>query len=313
MDINQLLASASELGVSDVYILPRQGDFELSFHVDGHLEPVERLPSEAALRLIAAIKYRASMSISEGRRPQLGRFAFQNLWVRVSTVGDFLDRETVVLRLIYGEDQAQRWLVPQQFDELQASLPAAGLFLIAGPTGSGKTSTLYRILANLATEKMVLTIEDPVEVSHPEFVQLQVNEAAGITYTELIKVALRHRPEVLLIGEIRDRPTAQAAIQAALSGHLVLSTVHALSATEVPTRLQELGVDAGQLRAALQGVVYQRLLPIQAGGVAALADFWFKKQDRPVPSAWQAGLEAAYQKGVISAQTYQKYQKDETA
>ncbi|GMA69471.1 secretion protein E [Leuconostoc litchii] len=309
MKIEQLLDQAIEEQVSDIYILPND-TYDIKFHVAGHIVPKQTLPNSKAEKMIAAIKYQAKMNISERRRPQLGRFQRGDTWIRVSTVGDFMNRETVVLRLIYSRHHTQYWLEEKQFDEINSNLPDAGLFLISGPTGSGKTTTLYRLLASIAKNKLVLTIEDPVEMCVPEFVQLQVNETAGIDYTELIKVALRHRPEILLIGEIRDTKTAKAVVQAALSGHLVFSTIHALSAKDVRLRLLELGVDKHQLEVALMKTVYQRLVPTTDGQQAAIADiltYHTLEEYTQQIDDWQQILREALEKKRITHATYQKF------
>ncbi|CAH1856494.1 competence type IV pilus ATPase ComGA [Convivina intestini] len=311
MSIDSILKEVMQLRASDLYLLPYQSKYQLKCHSQGRSHLLRQLSLEEAHQFIATIKYRSEMNISESRRPQLGRFTFENIWIRVSTVGDFLDRETLVLRFIYDQQGGLNWLLSDQFETLKVGLPDAGLFVIAGPTGSGKTTTLYELLRQFQKERLILTIEDPVEIYEPNFVQLQVNEAAGIGYQELIKVALRHRPEILLVGEIRDQATAKAALQAALSGHLVLSTIHALSAQDVRLRLLELGVDAGQLDVALQGTIYQRLLPAVDQKIAALAEFWFK-QDQQLSNTWEEGLYAALQAKKITSATYQQFKKVQT-
>ncbi|GAY73161.1 GspE family protein [Lentilactobacillus kosonis] len=134
------------------------------------------------------------------------------------------------------------------------------MVVFAGPTGSGKTSTIYKLASELSEDQIIMTIEDPIEISSESFLQLQINEAAGLNYAELIKVGLRHRPDAFIIGEIRDSKTANAAIQAALSGHLVLTTIHAQSPSGVIKRLKNLGIDNEYIDQALTGVAYQRLV-----------------------------------------------------
>ncbi|MGY3743065.1 competence type IV pilus ATPase ComGA [Leuconostoc inhae] len=313
--MNEILNEAIAQQANDIYILPiNEAKYVIKFHVDGKSYVFKDISEEEAQLMVSAIKYRAKMNISERRRPQLGRFQFDDTWIRVSTVGDFLNRETVVLRMIYQQQQKQQWLDFQQFQQLESSLPNSGLLVISGPTGSGKTTTLYRLLDKISDNKLVLTIEDPVEIQQPKFIQLQVNDNAGIDYDELIKVALRHRPEVLLVGEIRDGTTAKAAVQAALSGHLVLSTVHAMSARDVILRLRDLGVDKNKLAVALSGVVYQRLLPTRDNQQAAIIDMLQATDIKRVLDGeqvpkfsknWQEVLHHAIKINKISKETYQ--------
>ncbi|USS91778.1 ATPase, T2SS/T4P/T4SS family [Fructobacillus americanaquae] len=248
--------------VADFYFLPAEGnDYQVRGQILGVVRPLAVMQADFGKRVLAVIKYRAGLNLAESRRPQLGRFDFGRGFVRVSTVGDFLGQESAVLRLIYPNLAQNRWFDPAVFEDLVTEKITAGLYLVAGPTGSGKISTLYRLLAAWSPGKVVLTVEDPVEIYQPAFLQLQVNEQAGIDYQSLIKVALRHRPDLLVIGEIRDAKTAQAALQAALAGHLVLSTLHANSELAVFDRLLNLGLDHQLLNQALVKTIYQRLLP----------------------------------------------------
>ena len=202
----------------------------------------------------------------------------------------------------------------EQFSHLKQIIPSHGLVVAAGPTGSGKTSTIHELLREYASDKLVLTIEDPVEIKNSRFVQLQVNQHASMTYLDLIKVALRHHPDILLIGEIRDSQTAQATIQAALSGHLVFSTIHANSASTVGNRLLELGVDKTLLKDVLKVTIYQRLLQQVNGSLAAIADWKEDWQilDQPTSdfgSSWKEVLDGAFKSKRISSKVYEEYKK----
>ncbi|MBS9337980.1 ATPase, T2SS/T4P/T4SS family [Fructobacillus parabroussonetiae] len=257
--LKDLLTVALKNDATDLYLLPKEGAYQLSAQGPAGLQSLGGLPEDFARSLMALLKYRAQVDLAEFRRPQLGRFAFGDAFVRLSSVGDFLGRESMVLRLIGHQASAARFADLAAWQALLASKPRAGLFVIAGPTGSGKTTTLYALLNEWAKDRLVLTVEDPVELVQPAFLQLQVNETAKVGYQDLIKVALRHRPDILVIGEIRDAQTAAATLQAALSGHLVLTTVHANSAEQVLLRLVDLGLPEKLVRAALITSLYQRL------------------------------------------------------
>ncbi|ANZ62279.1 competence type IV pilus ATPase ComGA [Secundilactobacillus paracollinoides] len=283
----QLLQGAMTAGSSDLYILPREDAYVVYEHgIDG-LMMIQSLPKETGVQLIAHFKYRADMAITETRRPQLGAMKVQlngtEIHLRLSSVGNFLQQESLVIRLLFplGQQQTQ-FLVPEQWTTLEEWCGLRGLILFAGPTGSGKTTTIFQLARPLSQQQSVLTIEDPVEITESSFLQLQVNNEADMSYESLIKVALRHRPDVLIIGEIRDRQTAQAAIDAVLSGHLVFSTVHALNVYGIITRLRQLGIPEAAIHQAVTGVAYQRLLPGIEMKTAALLDL----KRGPVTSDW---------------------------
>ncbi|GAO99563.1 ATPase, T2SS/T4P/T4SS family [Fructobacillus ficulneus] len=277
--LTKILAWGQSHQVNDFYFLPGANDYVLKGQVKGRLELLDQLDNEFAQRVLAVIKYRADLNLAENRRPQLGRFDFEKIFVRVSTVGDFLGHESAVLRLVISNLSHLRWFDDGLWQDLIKTRPGSGLYVLAGPTGAGKTSTLYRLLEDWSVGQVVLTVEDPVEIYRSQYLQLQVNDQAGIDYQALIKVALRHRPDILVIGEIRDFKTAQAALQAALSGHLVLTTVHANSELAVLDRLEDLGLDRQLVGQALVKTVYQQLLVESGGGLAVVAGV----------ASWQAG------------------------
>lgn len=268
--MNQLIKQR----VSDIYLIPQDDHYRLLTLNGGQLTPQKILANESAIQIITYFKYHADMAVSEHRRPQAGAIRYQKSRVdlRISTVGDFRGRETLVIRIIYPLGKQYQLLFPRQWDQLVDMTKKRGMILFSGPMGSGKTTTMYRLANQFSHEEVVLSIEDPVEIYQPNFIQLQVNDLAGMSYQELLRLGLRHRPGIFIIGEIRDVNTAQIAVQAALSGHLVLATVHAQSAIGVIMRLRQLGVPEDQLQQALSGICYQRLIKTLSGNLAVMMD-----------------------------------------
>lgn len=314
-----LLSAALASGSSDLHIQPVGDAYKVFEHHGDGLSLVRELSLSEGQQLIAHFKYRANMAITETRRPQLGALtlavAGQTVHLRLSSVGNFINQESIVIRLLLSlEQQRLAFLFREQLIQLQEWCLLRGLILFAGPTGSGKTSTIYHLAKELSQTLSVLSVEDPTEIVAPDFLQLQVNPAAEMSYQALIKVALRHRPEVLIIGEIRDYETAKAAIDAALSGHLVLSSVHAQTAKGIVTRLNQLGIDSVALNQAVTGVAYQRLLPTANGELAALLDLvsgpvdtW--QQASVMTPKWEENLSDARRSGQISESVYQRFSR----
>lgn len=260
------MTMAVKKAASDIYLFPRHQGYEVIIHTATGIEKMAELSIQQATQVIAYVKYQANMAISDHRRPQVGALSWsvgqQNLHLRLSTVGDFQDHESMVIRIIYPLSRVSHQVRQnRQWPAISALAKQRGLMVLSGPTGAGKTTTIYQLAKELGETAIVLAIEDPVEIAEPQFLQLQVNDLAGMSYDNLLKVALRHRPDVFIIGEIRDLQTAQVAIRAALSGHLVLTTIHAQSTFGVVTRLRQLGVNDLDLQQALTGVCYQRLVP----------------------------------------------------
>lgn len=319
--LEQLLAQLVHQRVADLYLLPTASDYRVLINLNGQRQALEVIPTVVANRWISHLKYRANMSVTEHRRPQAGALKLKVgqriVDVRLSTVGDFRDRESMVVRFIYRlASQQYSLLIPAQWDELVRTTKVRGLILFAGPTGSGKTTTMYQLARELK-DQVVMTIEDPVEIEEPAFLQLQVNELAGMGYQELIKVGLRHRPQVFIIGEIRDHQTATMAIQASLSGHLVMATVHARSARGVIARLRQLHIDEYEIEQSLSGIAYQRLLPTVDGQMAVLFDLLTGRENWQTVEnqnggkngqQWQANLEKLVAAGKILPETQQQFQ-----
>ncbi len=275
--INALFQQAIEQGVSDIHLEPaadvEQADAPhgtcVRFRRDGVMEEVLRLPAQVAPMLVSRVKVMARLDIAEKRLPQDGRISLMlgrhALDVRVSTL-PARGGERVVMRIL---DQAAVALELSQLG-LDAATHAAlrdalaapnGIILVTGPTGAGKTTTLYAALRLLNDgRRNILTIEDPVEYAVPGVGQTQVDTRVGLTFAQGLRAILRQDPDVVMVGEIRDRETAEVAVQAALTGHLVLSTVHANSAVGAVTRLRDFGVEPFLIAATLRAVVAQRLV-----------------------------------------------------
>lgn len=318
--LNLIITKLIQKRASDMYLLPAEHDYRLLANIEGKLCLLQRMASDQATKWIANLKYQANMAISEHRRPQAGALQWtdgEHVDVRLSTVGDYNGRESLVARFIYRlSREGYSLLIPEQWKQLESAISRRGMVLFAGPTGSGKTTTMYR-LATSFRKGVVMAIEDPVEIREPAFLQLQVNRLAGMDYQDLLRVGLRHRPQVFIIGEIRDSETAQMAIQAALSGHLVLATVHARSAYGVVARLQQLGIEQYYLDQTLSGVCYQRLIPDKEGNLAVLFDLLNGNNLRQavrtggsggITDEWQQNLTNAVSKGQISKEVAAQFQ-----
>lgn len=289
----QILERAFLLNASDVHIEQKIDHGRIRFRIDGQLQDQERVSPEIGPALIARIKVLSDLDVAERRAPQDGRTTINvrgvPVDVRVSTTPTVFG-ESLVVRLLTRRD------VDYSLEHLGLRPPVAngldrllgkshGLLLVTGPTGSGKTTTLYAGLRRLASSRnKILTIEDPVEYVFEDILQSQVNEAAGFTFSTALRSFLRHDPDVILVGEIRDTETARLAVQASLTGHLVLATVHTNDAATTPSRLIDMGVERYLLGDALIGIMAQRLAAQLCGAC---------KDSTPLEAEEQAPLEAA--------------------
>jgi len=268
--VDWLFQYAFEQRASDIHIEPRREQGTVRFRIDGVLHNVYQFPAQVTMAVISRLKTLGRMNVAEKRKPQDGR-------IKTSTT----DSGEVELRLstlptAFGEKLVMRIFDPdvltKSFDQLGFSAEDLacwdsmtsqpnGIVLVTGPTGSGKTTTLYTTLKQLATEQVnVCTIEDPIEMIEPAFNQMQVRHNIDLTFSSGVRALMRQDPDIIMIGEIRDLETAEMAIQAALTGHLVLSTLHTNDAPSAISRLLELGVPYYLLRASLLGVMAQRLV-----------------------------------------------------
>jgi len=267
--INALLTEAIKEGASDIHIEPYEKRLSVRFRIDGVLREILSPNYKLATLLTSRIKVMAKLDIAEKRVPQDGRTALRiggrALDVRVSTLPSSYG-ERVVMRLLDKQtarlslsDLGMPEGIHRTFERLL--LQPNGVILVTGPTGSGKTTTLYAGLGMLNnSSRNILTVEDPVEYAIEGVGQTQVNTRAGMTFAKGLRAMLRQDPDVLMIGEIRDAETAEVAIQASLTGHLVLSTLHTNSAAGAITRLRDIGIDSYLVASSLKGVLAQRLV-----------------------------------------------------
>jgi general secretion pathway protein E len=267
--VNQILTRAVETNASDVHFEPFEDRLRIRYRYDGMLHEAENPPLRLAAAITSRIKIMARLDIAQRRLPQDGRIRLavrgQEIDFRVSTTPS-LYGETVVLRILdrtaVAFDYSKLGLPPAVIGQFQAALAQPnGIVLVTGPTGSGKTTTLYTgLLALNSVSRKIITVEDPIEYRLHGITQMQVHEQIGLTFAEFLSTIVRQDPNVIMVGEIRDRETAQVAAQAALVGTLVLSTLHTNSAATAVTRLRDMGLEDYLLAAMLRGVLAQRLV-----------------------------------------------------
>ena len=254
---------------SDIHIEPEEGGVAVRYRIDGVLRQIMKIPRAAGLPLISRLKIIASLDIADRLRPQDGRARVVvnsvAIDLRVSTL-PVSQGEKVVIRILDSSRTVLSLDALGFSDEETASIEQLlefrdGIILVTGPTGSGKTTTLYSAIRHIQSEGVnIVTVEDPVEYRLPGIVQVQVHEKAGLTFAAALRSILRQDPDVVLVGEIRDLETAEIAVQASLTGHLVLSTLHTNDAANAVTRLADIGVQGFKIGSSLRGVVAQRLM-----------------------------------------------------
>lgn len=267
--VNIIINRAVEKGASDIHIEPFEKEVKVRYRIDGVLHEVETLPKNALPGIVSRIKIMAKLDIAEKRLPQDGRIKLKiegkDIDIRVATlptlfgeevVMRLLDRSSILLSL---EDLGFSKDVFDKFVRLITS--SYGMILVTGPTGSGKTTTLYASLNRINTpDKKIITIEDPVEYQLEGINQIQVNPAIGLTFASGLRSIVRQDPDIVMVGEIRDIETAEIAIQAALTGHLVFSTLHTNDAASAITRLIDMGVEDYLVASSVIGILAQRLV-----------------------------------------------------
>jgi general secretion pathway protein E/type IV pilus assembly protein PilB len=268
--VNRILTEAIGSNATDIHFEPHEGRYRIRYRIDGMLEDVPTPPNIHALRLAVAsrIKIMSGLDITEKRLPQDGRarvaLTGQNCDLRISVLPG-IHGEAVVIR-IQNQQAVQLDLAALGFEDYERQVidrlisRSHGLFLVTGPTGSGKTTTLYTCLLKVRCPRIkILTIEDPVEYWIDDVLQMQVHEEIGFSFATALRSMLRHDPDVMLVGEIRDLETAEIAIRSALTGHLVLASLHTNDAASAVTRLCDIGIEPFLVASSVQGILAQRL------------------------------------------------------
>jgi type II secretory ATPase GspE/PulE/Tfp pilus assembly ATPase PilB-like protein len=268
--VNSVIFQAAEDGASDIHFEPLEDALLVRFRVDGVLHEVQRIPKRMAPGVTTRLKVLAKLDIAERRKPQDGRISLnaaaagRTLDIRLATLPT-VEGESIVMRLLDKSKKAPTLQELGMSDEMRTALEElirkpTGALLVTGPTGSGKSTTLYAALTEINRPEInIITVEDPVEYRLSGVNQVQINQKAGLTFATALRSILRSDPDVVMVGEIRDGETAKISIEAALTGHLVLSTLHTNSAAESIVRLLELGMDPFNFADALLGVLAQRL------------------------------------------------------
>jgi MSHA biogenesis protein MshE len=269
--LQSVFDDAAQVRASDIHIEPQEARLQIRFRIDGVLHLQTEADIKVATPLALRLKLMADLDISEKRLPQDGRFAVkvrnQRIDVRISTMPTQYG-ESVVMRLLNQASTTLRLdaigMPPELVERFRAIVQRPnGLVLVTGPTGSGKTTTLYSALSELnSVEKKLITVEDPVEYRLPGINQVQVNDKIDLSFARVLRSALRQDPDIVLVGEMRDQETAQIGLRAAMTGHLVLSTLHTNDAASTPLRLMDMGVPRYMVGGSLQAVLAQRLVRV---------------------------------------------------
>lgn len=267
--VNRIVTQALRDRASDIHVEPTPDFVRVRYRIDGTLNEVLKLPASIGPAIVSRLKIMADMNIVEKRRPQDGQFQMvidsRELDVRVSTTATIFG-EKAVLRLLDKTRGTFNLMDLGMPNDIRARYDTIvhspfGMVIVAGPTGAGKTTTLYATLAQIASPELnVMTIEDPVEYVFPNINQIEINVQAEVTFAAGLRSILRQDPDIILVGEVRDAETARIAVQSALTGHLVLSSIHSTDATSALYRLLDMGIEAFLVASALTGVVAQRLV-----------------------------------------------------
>ncbi|MDP4196302.1 MAG: GspE/PulE family protein [Bacteroidota bacterium] len=267
--VNQIISGAIKAGSSDIHLESYENSYRIRYRIDGHLREVFNLPKDKSLFIASRLKIMANLDISEKRRPQDGRIRFKYqekiIDIRLSTLPTNFG-EKIVLRILDKSqvqlDLAKLGMNGKQHEILSKSLSIPyGMILVTGPTGSGKTTTLYASLKHVhSVERNILTVEDPIEYNLEGINQSQVRPDLGYDFAGALRTFLRQDPDIIMVGEIRDRETAEVAIRASLTGHLVLSTLHTNDSVSAITRLIDMGIEPFLVASSVKLIIAQRLV-----------------------------------------------------
>lgn len=294
--LQSLFEDAMQVGASDVHIEPQESSLQIRVRVDGVLQVQTQADKRIGGALAQRLKLMAGLDISEKRLPQDGRFSVRlkdhTIDVRLSTLPTNYGESAVMRLLVQGSGMRRLDSIGMPEDMLRRFRDllgrTSGMVLVTGPTGSGKTTTLYAALAEVnASELKVITVEDPVEYRLPGLTQVQVNDKIELTFAKVLRSCLRQDPDVILVGEMRDAETAEIGLRAAITGHLVLSTLHTRDAISTPFRLLDMGVPAFMVSTSLQGVIAQRLVRLNCRECSA------PHTPTPQEQNWLTGMLAA--------------------
>ncbi len=269
--LNVLILDALRMGASDIHAESLPSGVRIRYRVDGVLQDISNLPEKYRAAVMSRIKIMAGLDIAERRLAQDGRARLKlenrDVDLRVSTL-PAIHGESIVLRILdhagHGRGLAELGMSQSMLETFERVIRrTSGMFLVTGPTGSGKTTTLYAALSRgNSPDLKIITVEEPVEYQIPGVIQIPVNPKAGFNFTGALRSILRHDPDVIMVGELRDAPTAELAVQGALTGHLVLSTLHTNDAVGAVTRLVDMGVPPYLVAATVEGILAQRLIRI---------------------------------------------------
>ncbi len=281
--LQEILKIALTYGVSDIHFdLSSNKKISIEMRIKGEMKQL--IPKEEDIRLFHYLMYRSNLDVSDVSRPQTGSFKeiieHKELSLRFSFVSSYYVKSGV-LRILNSTNALTMNSLSLEDDTKQylnnITHKTNGLFLFSGPTGSGKTTTVYTLL-NETNGKKIFSLEDPVEVVNEKYVQIQINEKQHLSYAEGIKQLMRHDPDIIMIGEIRDELVAQMAVRCALTGHVVISTIHSFSCMSTILRMLDLGVDRYQLQDVLKGVSSQRLFSDQSDHIFGVYEIMNEKQ-----------------------------------